>query len=195
MIAKNWFRAAALLLVSGILSCEEAYVPYARPYGFPRLELPDSTSYVLFESVACPFTFEYPSSGRISRNQPDSCWVDIAFPGFDGTLHVNSRHIPGSGMSLEAHQEEHRRLIYNHSVKATRIVPAPVEYPAGKGVKYEMTGEVGTPIQLFFHNNEGTESVIMSFYYQTAVENDSLAPVTDYMKGQIDHLMQSFRWK
>ncbi len=195
MIDIRLIRAAALVAVLWVMGCEEAYVPYARPYAFPRLELPDSTTYAVFESEACPFTFEYPSLGQISRNQPDSCWVDILFPAFDGTLHVNSRQIPGSGMSLDLHQEEHRRLIYNHSVKANRIVPTPIEYPAGKGIRYEMTGEVGTPVQLFFHNAEGTESVIMSFYYQTAVENDSLAPVTAFMKEQIDHLMQTFRWK
>ncbi len=183
--------AMALLLSA----CEDDYVPFARKYAYPRIDLPSETSYTIFDNEACPFTFEYPASGTVTRNREDSCWVDIAFEEFDATLHVNSRSIPGSGRPIEMHQEEHRRLIYNHSVKAARIVPTPVEYPAGSGMTYEMTGEVGTPMQVFFHNSEKTESVILSFYYQTAMKNDSLAPVTGYLKQQVHHVLESLEWE
>ena len=191
-------RSTPLVLITALVllsACGDDYVPFARKYAYPRIDLPSEVEYKVFSNEACPFTFEYPATGEITRNREDSCWVDIRFPEFDATLHVNNRSIPGSGQPLEVHQEEHRRLIYNHSVKAARIVPAPVEYPAGSGMKYEMTGEVGTPMQVFFHDSAGTESVIMSFYYQTATKNDSLAPVTDFLKSQVDHLLQSFAWK
>lgn len=183
-------------LGSGILtSCEEEYVPFARKYAFPRIELPAQTAYTVFENDACPFTFEYPASGEVSRNLHDSCWVDIEMGGFDATIHVNGRSIPGSGRPVEVHQEEHRRLIYNHAVKAARIVPGPLQLENGAGITYEMVGEVGTPMQAFFHDPSGEESVVLSFYYQTAMKNDSLAPVTGYLKSQMTHLIESISWK
>lgn len=189
-----WLLAAGLMV--GLMSgCEEEYVPFARKYAFPRIELPAQTVYKVFDQEACPFTFEYPETGTISRNQPDSCWVDISMEEFGATIHVNGRSIPGSGRPVEVHQEEHRRLIYNHSVKAARIVPGPLTLENGSGITYEMVGEVGTPMQAFFHDPSGEESVVISFYYQTAMKNDSLAPVTGYLKDQMNHLIESINWK
>ena len=124
--------SCVLLLLSG---CSDEYVPFPRKYAYPRLSLPTETTYKIFETETCPFSFEYPAFAEISRNSPDSCWVNIRFPQFDGTLHVNSREIGGSGLPLEAHQEEHRRLIYNHAMKAARIIPSPIDFPSGSGVK------------------------------------------------------------
>lgn len=178
-----------------LTACGEEYVPFARKYAFPRIDLPASTTYELFENEACPFTFEYPTSATISRNVADSCWVDINLEEYDATFHVNGRNILLSGRPLEVHQEEHRRLIYNHSVKAARIVPEAIQLPNGAGIKYEMVGEVGTPMQVFFHDPSGEESVVISFYYQSALKNDSLAPVTVYLKDQLDHVVESIHWK
>lgn len=175
--------------------CTEEYVPFPRPYAFPRLELPTQVGYQTFDNESCPFTFEYPEGARIERNRADSCWVDITFPDYDCTWHLNSRNIPGSGRPLAVHQEEHRRLIFNHAIKASRIEPEPIEYPAGSGVKYQVSGNVATPTQIFFHDSLGQEAMTFSFYYQTALKNDSLAPVTDFMRAQVEHMLQTFRWK
>ncbi len=176
-------------------ACGEEYVPFARKYAFPRLDLPTETSYQVFESEACAFSFEYPEVGKLTRNQEDSCWVNISLEEYDATFHVNGRSILTSGRPLEVHLEEHRRLIYNHSVKAARIVPEAINMANGAGTKYEMVGEVGTPMQVFFHDEAGEESVILSFYYQSALKNDSLAPVTEYLKGQLDHIVETIEWK
>lgn len=176
-------------------SCGEEYVPFARKYAYPRIELPAEISYQVFENEACSFSFEYPAEGKITRNREDSCWVDISLEEHDATFHVNGRSILTSGRPLEVHQEEHRRLIYNHSVKAARIVPEAINLANGAGTKYEMVGEVGTPMQVFFHDEAGEESVILSFYYQSALKNDSLAPVTEYLKVQLDHIVETIEWK
>lgn len=189
------FRGLIIMTLVVLSACEEEYVPFARKHAFPRLELPATTAYQVFENEACPFTFEFPENSTVSRNKTDSCWVDISLEQYDATIHVNGRNIPRSGRPLEVHQEEHRRLIYNHSVKAARIVPEALALSNGSGVKYEMVGEVGTPMQVFFHDPTGEESIVMSFYYRSAMKNDSLAPVTAYLKGQLDHLLQSIDWK
>ncbi len=183
------------MLAITLLGCAEEYVPFARPYAYPRLTLPEQTSYVRFDNQHCPFTFEYPDFGKVTRNVEDSCWVNITFENFDATLHINGRTVTSTELSIEFLQEEHRRLIYGHSVKASRIMPSPLELPSGTGMKYEIVGEVGTPIQVFFHDKDERRSLSLSYYYRTATKNDSLAPVTEYMKAQVDHLIQSIEWK
>lgn len=89
--------------------------------------------------------------------------------------------------------EDFRKLVFKHVKKASAITDIPVETPYTKGIKYEIYGNVGTPIEVFLHNE--TYTMTLDMYFFTAQHNDSLAPVIDYMKSQIDHSIRTFRWK
>ena len=184
-----------LLLISMLVSACEAYVPYPRKYAYARIELPSDFGYKQFNETYCPFTFEYPDFGEVSRSMSDSCWADISFPLFDCKWHFSGRNIPASGKTRSEHFEEYRRLIYQHTRKATQIQPTPFEANAGDGVKFEIYGNVGTPQQIFFYDKEEQDIMMMSFYFQTATKNDSLQPVIQFMKKELDHMLESFQWK
>ena len=186
----------SVLLIFTILvvACEE-YVPYPRKYAYARIELPQAYSHKQFDEAFCPFTFKYPDFGEISRSMSDSCWVDVSFPIFDCKWHFSARNIPTSGKSRSDHFEEYRRLIYQHTRKATQIQPSPIEAQNGEGVKFEIYGNVGTPQQIFFYDKEEQNIMMMSFYFRTATKNDSLQPVIQFMKKELDLMLESFQWK
>lgn len=181
-------------LVLGIVACEE---PVSQPkrYGFPRIEFPEDHGYTTFSNNACPFTFDYPDYGEVSRDSGDSCWVDITFPNFDLTWHLTYRNVAETGKKRGQHFEEYRRLVYKHASKASHIEANPFDAPAGRGTMFEIYGEVGTPEQVFLYDQEEQDIMMMSFYFRTATENDSLAPVSDYMKGEVQKMLNTFRWK
>lgn len=176
------------------VSCEEP-VSQPRKYGFPRIEFPQDYAYTTFSNESCPFTFDYPEFGEITRESGDSCWVDITFPAFDLTWHLTYRNAQVSGKSSSQHFEEYRRLVYKHSSKASHIEANPFEAPAGKGTLFEIYGEVGTPEQVFLADSEEQDIMMMSFYFRTATENDSLAPVSAYMKKEVKKMLNTFKWK
>ncbi|MDX2249763.1 MAG: hypothetical protein SF052_23465 [Bacteroidia bacterium] len=186
-----FFFTGIFFFLSG---CEE-YVPYPRPFGFPRIDFPTKTAYTSFSNEICPFTFEYPDYGKISRSLDDSCWVDIHFPVYDCKWHITYRTADKKGKDRHAHYEDYRRLIYKHSKKATQIQESPITVPAGQGILFEIYGNVGTPAQVFLYDSTETQIVMMSFYFQTALKNDSLQPVINYMKGEIGHTLETFQWK
>jgi gliding motility-associated lipoprotein GldD len=181
--------ALSLFWVGGCTG-EEYSAP--KPWGFHRIDLPKQTSYKTFENSTCPFTFEYPNSGEITRQSQDSCWADISFPAFNAKWHI-SHHPVTSTKNRQARFEDFRKLVFKHSKKASTIADTPFESPQGKGMKYEVYGNVGTPLELFFFNEKHT--MTLDFYFNTALRNDSLEPVIQYMKKEIDHTMQTFKWK
>lgn len=188
---KKYVLLLPLLVVILLAGCEEAN-QYPRPYGFPRIDLPEHT-YEQFNHPNCPFTFEYPAFGVIKGYRPDSCWVDISFEDLDAKWHLTYRHIPTSDKTLSEHYEEYRRLIYKHSTKVSNIEEYTLQTPNGNGVMYELFGAVGTPAQIFF--TDSTHILMMSSYFSTASKNDSLAPVIDWLKYDMDHVVQTIAFK
>jgi gliding motility-associated lipoprotein GldD len=173
-------------------ACSNPQDPFPRPKGWPRIDLPQH-AYQKFENNACPFTFEYPQIGVIERQKEDSCWMDLYFKEFECRWHVTYRYVPGSGKSVNDHFEEYRKLVFKHIQKVSQIEETPLAGTQGNGVLYELFGTVGVPAQMLY--TDSLHLVMASFYFDTAVRNDSLAPVIDFMKEDMRHMAESIVWK
>ena len=195
LISSKIFWLPLIILITLIVStsgCSTPHDPFPRPKGWPRINLP-AHSYQKFENETCPFTFEYPQIGQVEKQMADSCWMDLFFPEFNCRWHVTYRYVPGSGKSLSDHHEEYRKLVFKHIQKVSQIKENPIKGPSGDGIFYELFGTVGVPAQIVF--SDSTHLVMASFYFDTAVRNDSLAPVIDFMKEDLQHMAQTIQWK
>jgi gliding motility-associated lipoprotein GldD len=181
-----------LWLAASQISCSEDPVP--KQQGFHRIEFPER-NYSSYQKEGCPFSFEYPGFGTISYNDPDPCWMDIYFKPFHCNWHFTYRKLNGDSALRNREFEEYRRLIYKHTVKATQIKEAIIETPRLKGVLFELYGNVPTSAQLFLTDTENKHALEVSFYFYTAVKNDSLAPVIQYMKEDLLRLAETVRWE
>lgn len=184
------FATAIMVLI--LEACSQANDPFPRPKGWPRIDLPEH-AYQKFENQVCPFTFEYPQIGQIERQKADSCWMDLYFKDFECRWHVTYRYVPGSGKTVVDHFEEYRKLVFKHIQKVQQIKENPLQGKNGSGVMYELFGTVGVPAQVFY--SDSVHLVMASFYFDTAVRNDSLAPVIDFMKEDLKHMAESIVWK
>lgn len=175
----------------------DSYEPYPRKRAYHRIDMPDSAAVQLTQLAqkTCPFTFAYPADGEIARSSSDSCWVNIYFPKYDCTWHITYRDIVASRKPMDFHFEEFRRLVYEHSKKSTKISHSDYNVPAGGVTAYEIFGNVGTPAQYFVVDSQLHKNVILSVYFQTALRNDSLAPVIDYMKRETRRAVRSLQWQ
>lgn len=187
-----------LILISLLLlfvACEE-YVPTPRPKAFPRIDLPapSARSYQTLQSEACPVSLQFPASGEVVRDLNDSCWVNILFEDYDLTWHLTVRDIQPGPRGVAPYFEDHRKLVYKHSKKASRIESQPFESPQGDGFWFEIYGEVGTPAQVFMTDPKDRYSLVLSFYYQTAMKRDSLLPISQYMKEEMQHTLSTIEW-
>lgn len=186
-----YFLGAILLSGLMVQGCAEEEAQ-AKPWGFSRMELPQNFGYKKFENTSCPFTFQYPDFGTITRDNSDSCWADISFPIFEAKWHI-SHHDISKQKDRQAHFEDFRKLVYKHVKKASAIADYPFENEKGKGMRYELYGNVGAPVEIFFSNDKYTMTA--DFYLNTALKNDSLDPAIQFMKIEMDKMMESFQWK
>jgi gliding motility-associated lipoprotein GldD len=63
------------------------------------------------------------------------------------------------------------------------------------GLTYTISGtEAASPFQ--FYLTDSTRNFIRgALYFNTIPNNDSLAPVIDFLKQDIIHMIETFRWK
>ena len=175
-----------------LLSCRSD-VRIPKPEGFHRIELPKHT-YQPYDDSNCPVVFDLPTYAATDIRKPDSCWVNFHFKPLNCYWHLTYKNLREARITPQAAFEDYRRLIYKHSQRATEITETALKTPNGSGVLFQIYGNVPTSAQIFFSDSVN-HAVMMSFYFNTALKNDSLAPIIEFVKEDMKHLIESLAWK
>lgn len=183
-------RILILFSLSLLAACGQD--PFPRPRGYPRIDLP-SHEYKSFKGAACNFTFDCPVYAKVLDDRNDSCLVNLYFPEFNYYWHFTYRRIAGSGKTRREHEEEYLKLVMKHTQKMEFLNDPRIEGPEGWGTLYELRGEVGAPAQMIF--GDSLNLVMVSFYFQEAVNQDSLNPLIRYVKEDLLHMAGSLHWE
>jgi gliding motility-associated lipoprotein GldD len=181
-----------LTLIYSSTGCRESLVP--KPKGFFRIDLP-AKSFRLYDTL-CPFIFEYPSYGQISYNVgkiSEPCWFNIEFPNYRAKIHVSYKNI---NKNLEAILKESYDFAYSHSVKADAITEQPWQNAEDKvyGLLYDIKGNAASSVQ-FFVTDSTKHFLRGALYFSTQPNEDSLAPVIQFFREDIVHMVETFKWK
>lgn len=180
--------------------CEEDFTP--RPNGFFRIDFPEK-KFIDYHS-ACPFTFKYPKYSLAIKHQGANsmpCWTNIEFPKFKGTLHLSYFDIAQNDQlnninTLEKYLEDSRSLAYKHTIKAHSINEEIIERKKDHvhGIIYQIDG-LNTASSIQFFLTDSTKHFVRgALYFNVAPRNDSLAPVISFVKSDIYHLIETFKW-
>jgi gliding motility-associated lipoprotein GldD len=91
--------------------------------------------------------------------------------------------------------EDARKLTGKHQIKAYAIEEAEIKTPTGDVASvFELEGEV--PSQFQFYVTDSTKHFLRgALYFRTATQNDSLAPVIEFVKKDIVHLLNTLKWQ
>lgn len=173
-------------------SCEERYTPKARAYF--RINYPEH-SYQIHVNP-CGFSFELPVYAEITAdNSKDAgpCWHNIHYLPFNAKLHLSFMEISDEE-SFFVLTEEARDFVYRHSVKASEISENLIVNNFGSGgMYYELEGNTASAIQFFV--TDSTKNFLRgALYFDGTVNRDSLDPVIDFLKTDIEQMIKSFRW-
>jgi gliding motility-associated lipoprotein GldD len=165
-----------------------------KPRAYFRLSLPEK-KYVPY-SAGCPFSFEIPSYSKIEMDKSyraEPCWMDLEFIPLNGKLHLTYHEVNGN---INGFLEETYELASKHQIKASGIEEKLVSNDSLKvyGLIYEIGGNAASSIQFFL--TDSTKHFFRGALYFNAVPNtDSIAPVVDFVRKDIYHLIETFRWR
>ena len=170
-----------------IFSCGEEYTP--KPRAFYKIDLPHKGYKSI--KVDCPFYFEIPFYSELNKANQD-CFYNLEFIHQNAILHLT--YLPLEE-NLQEHTEESRSLAYKHDVMADAIAEQVYINDSLKvyGMLYDYDGVTATAAQFYL-----TDSVNYFFrgalYFNTEV-SDSILPLNNFLKQDVKHLIETFRWK
>ncbi len=180
-----------ILALSTLLTSCNNNDPLPRPRAYFRIDTPVK-SYKLYDDV-CPFTFELPVYAFIIKEKADYCWMDIYFPQNEATIYLTYKPIDND---LNTHIEDSREFVYKHTVKADAIEETVYENDSLNvyGMLYDLKGNTASSIQ-FYLTDSTTNFIRGSLYFNVPPNKDSLAPVIEFIREDILHMIESFEWK
>jgi gliding motility-associated lipoprotein GldD len=184
------FVSLFFLLVS---SCRDHYTP--KPRGYFRIDLPER-KYQAFDT-SFPYVFEYPVYAGISDDSTrmaEPYWININYRPFHATLHLSYKVIHGN---LAKYLDDAHTLVNKHIPKASAITQREYIDTAHRvfGLVYDIRGADAASSYQFYLTDSTSNFVRGALYFNMVPNNDSLAPVIDFLKKDIEQLINTFRWK
>jgi len=190
---KKRHSISVLLFLILFAACNETYTP--KPRGYFRIDLPEH-EYTSFDTTF-PYSFEYPVYAEISPDPyspEEPYWLNIDFPGHKGRIHLSYKTVDGN---LAEYLEDSRQFVMKHIPKASAINDSLILDRERKlyGLVYQIEGMgAASPCQ-FFVTDSTDHFVRGALYFDVVPNNDSLAPVIDFLQKDIEHLLSTFTWK
>ena len=184
-----------LVIIACCFSCGDDPVP--KPKAFLRLEYP-AHKYVQTK-LELPFSFEKNmfakdiSNIKISNDQK-SYSLDITYPSLKGTVYITYKEIINN--NLEPYLLDAQNITQKHSQKADEIIEQPYIDTNNKvyGMFYEVSGNAASQSQ-FYVTDSIKHFITGSLYFYAKPNYDSILPASDYLKKDIQHIMETIRWK
>jgi gliding motility-associated lipoprotein GldD len=194
-----------LLLLFLLGACSSNYSP--KPAGYFYIDIEDHNYRPFSEHNSFEFDIstqaeitEIPASvikesqDKLGTKKTKEEWFNLTYPSLNARIYCS--YLPLTSHNFAEITEESRKFAYLHVIKADAIHERLFENPEQKvyGLIYEIKGNVASPVQFVL-----TDSVSSFFrgalYFDNIPNQDSIAPVLEYINEDIRVLIDSFRWK
>ena len=198
------------------IACNTPYVSKKR--GYYVIELPDR-KYQKFDEPGFPYSFEYPVYAKIiqdttyfDNNPENSFWRNIDFPNFHARIFLSYKEIGGKALyKVKQANGQYKdsfavnvfdkmvadafTLTNKNNVVSSSINDSLMYTENGvSGVFFKVGGNAATSKQFFL--SDTTKNFIRgALYFDVTPNADSLRPVQDFLQVDMDHIINTFKWK
>ncbi len=178
-------------LIFSIYSCTETLLP--KQHAYPRLDFPKH-DYKLWQSEGVPYSFEKPVYSIMEIDTAGSNWYNLTYLPFDATMHLSYKTFKNS-LELDTLIHDSRNLVYKHTVKASDIIDAEITDSNGRsGMYFLIDGETATPYNFYLTDNK-SKFFRGALYFNSYTTIDSVGPVIEFIKQDINHMIRSFKFE
>jgi len=180
------------LLAIVLISCKGEPTP--KPIGYFRIDLPEK-NYEKVDSIPFPFSLELPQYAHVNlrRTKQDKNFLNIDFTRYGARIHMSYIAINNNLPQL---LEDSRTLVYKHVVKAQDIKENLVLNNEDRvfGTYYQIEGNAASGSQ-FYLTDSVNHFLRGALYFNVEPNYDSIAPVQAFIKEDIEHLIERFKWE
>ncbi|MFO7864497.1 MAG: gliding motility lipoprotein GldD [Salinivirgaceae bacterium] len=188
MRRKSYIIVAAVLML--FLGCSDENIP--KPKGYIRFDLPEHTYKQLSDD--CPYEFELGEYTKIEdRSRSGECWKNIYIKPTRAKIHLSYKKIDNNLSQL---LDDAHHLVYGHTVKADAIDEQMFINPVKKvyGVLFTIKGDAASNLQ--FYATDSTNHYLRgALYFNAAPNEDSLAPLIQFVRKDVEHMIETLNWK
>ncbi len=194
------FRIACFLVLVTVLGCNRQPDAVPKPRAFPKVEYPERTL-TQFSDSDCPFTFSYPDYMEIDKDKSffgetpiHPCWFDLSVPSLNARIHCSYYEV-NDKKSFNELVADAFRIANKINQRSNYMDEIRVGNQQGTGgLILEFQGPAASPMH-FFLSDTLNHFFKASLYYNTKVQPDSLAPITEFIKSDIAGMINSFEWQ
>lgn len=171
------------------------YTP--KPTAYLRIDLPEK-QYTLCDTMALPFAFEREVGCELvwKRDTRGEKWVDLYYPRLRSVIYLSYKPIHGV-KELRAQIDTSYKFLSMHFDHSTGIDERQF-VDADHGVyatTSRLQGNHVASTYQFWVTDSSHHFLRGSLYLDYTPNNDSLAPVIQYLQADIDHLIETLRWR
>ena len=205
----------AVLFIVLLSGCNSTYSP--KPKGYYKIAFPQR-AYQLFNNPEFPYSFEYPLYASIIRDtsffedKPENpFWLNINFPDFNGKIYISYNIIGGKTIykvkrkdgyvdslgvnTFERLVKGSYELTFKHTYKASSIEDSVFRTSNGiEGIYFRLGGNTATSNQ-FLLTDSVKHFLRGALYFDATPNEDSLRIVNEFLRQDMNHLINTFRWK
>ena len=177
--------------------------------------LPTTIDGQTMPSVVLPFLFEANDSAELTLKKPrqvatfmadgsvkpdrlkyDEVWLDINYPRWNGVVFLTYKRLRNAD-DLRGQTDTSLRLLEGHYQFSSGVDERAYSDPDNRvyGTVYHLHGSKVASTYQFWVTDSARHFLRGAFYLNRTPNNDSLAPVIDYVQADIDHLIETLRWR
>jgi gliding motility-associated lipoprotein GldD len=186
-----------ICITSLLVGCSDGDIQTPKPRGYAKINFPEK-KYVKYNE-GCKFKFDIPVYSNVTMDEnadAQPCWININYPQFNGRLHLSYHDIYKSPKKLIELTEDSRGFVFKHTQKATAIDEIEVYDPKRNmyGVIYLLDGNVASSLQ--FYITDSTHHFLRgALYFRSEPKLDSIQPVLNFIKTDMEKLIETAQWK
>ena len=168
-----------------------------KPQAYLRIDMPPH-AYSVCDTMALPFTFELSNLAEVQwkKNLPRDKWFTIAYPKYKGYVFMTYKAMNGV-RDLRAQIDTSYKFVEGHfsfssGIDENKFVDREHRL---SGTTYHLKGQNVASTYQFWVSDSNRHFIRGALYIDCTPNNDSLAPVLDYIQDDIDHMIESIRWR
>lgn len=215
---RNILLLLPLLVLLVACGSGDNYTP--KPKGYMRIDLPEH-SYWLVDTLPLsdtlywggdtliavskdksfhtfPIIFEANQSAEVSEKDAPAgvTWIDIMYPKWNGVIFLTYKHLRKPA-DLAAEVDTSYLLVSKHFGFASGISENKFVNKAENvyATSYQLKGQNVASTYQFWATDSVSHFLRGSLYIDCVPNNDSLAPVLEYLQHDMVHLIETLKWR